>query len=230
MRQRFRRGSRPKLAEMRLDQATVLAPILRHRGAHHARLEGVHVCGVVQHFSSHSGSHDSTHVVKRESTYRFCPPVRPLGCETRHVRSNSLQLLAAMEHVVCFCVHAAWEQVAECVVVFSEQRVKERKKFQFGVAVGQDVQGAREEEEACDVLAQGVEASQDHITHQRQRGHQRQNIGRRSFDGGTRIVCDVLLKRARAQFAVALGQYYFGVTKAVIVAKVTPACSTTRTN
>ena len=54
-------------------------------------------------------------------------------------------------------------------------------------------------------LAQGVEASQDHITQQRQRGRQRQHFGRNSFDGGTRIVGDPLLKLARVQFAVALG-------------------------
>ena len=98
---------------------------------------------------------------------------------------------------------------AERVVVFSEQRVKEPKNMQCGVSVGQDVQGAREEEEACDVLAQGVEASQDHITHQRQRGNQGQHFGRKCSDGGTRIVDDSLLKLERAQLAVDLGQYVF---------------------
>ena len=94
-------------------------------------------------------------------------------------------------------------------MVLSEQRVKEREKIQCVVVVGQDVQGAREEEEACDVLAQGVEASQDHITHQRQRGNQRQRFGRKSFDWGTRVVDDSLLKLERAQFVVDLGQYGF---------------------
>ena len=98
-----------------------------------------------------------------------------------------------------FWFHAAREQFAERLVVLSEQRVKEREKFQC--VAGQDVQGAREEEEACDVLAQGVEASQDYITHQRQRGNQRQNFGRKSSDG--RIVGDSLPKLERAQCAMA---------------------------
>ena len=108
-----------------------------------------------------------------------------------------------------FWFHAAKDTFAERLVVLSEQRVKEREKIQCVVAVGQDVQGAREEEEACDVLAQGVEASQDHITHQRQRGNQRQNFGCKSSDGGTRIVGDSLLKLERVYSAVALGQYDF---------------------
>ena len=122
-----------------------------------------------------------------------------------------------MEYVVCSWFHAVWEKCAERVVVFLEQRVKERKKIQCGVAVGQDVQGAREEEEACDVLAQGVEASQDHITHQRQRGNQRQHFGRKSFDGArglSAILCSNL-NEPNLQ---------------LISAKATPACPTTRTN
>ena len=110
---------------------------------------------------------------------------------------------------MCFWFHAAWETVAERLVVLSEQHVKERERVQCVVDVGQDVQGARAEEEACDVLAQGVEASQDYITHQRQRGNQRQNFGRKSSDGGTRRVGDSLLKLERAQLAVAFGQYDF---------------------
>ena len=57
--------------------------------------------------------------------------------------------------------------------------------------------------------ARAGEASQDHITHQRQRGNQRQNIGRKSSDGGTRIVGDYLLKLERAQCAVAFGLHDF---------------------
>ena len=110
---------------------------------------------------------------------------------------------------MCCWFHAARAKFAERLVVLSEQRVKEREKLQCVVAVGQDAQGAREEEEACDVLAQGVEASQDHITHQRQRGNQRQNVGRKSSYGGTRIVGDSLLKIELEQFGVALGLYDF---------------------
>ena len=114
-------------------------------------------------------------------------------------------------------------------MVLSEHLVKEREEIQCVGVVGQDVQGAREEEEACDVLAQGDESSQYHITHQRQRGNRRQQIGRKSSDGGPRIVGDSLLKLERAQFAVALGLCDFCI-KAVISAKVTPGCATTRTN
>ena len=116
VRLRTRRGLRPKLAEVRLDQAIVLAPTSRLLGAQHARLEGVHACGVVQHQGNHSASHGVGHAVKREGTYRFCEPVRPLGCEARHVRSNFPQLLAAVEHVMCFWFHAAKVKFAERLV------------------------------------------------------------------------------------------------------------------
>ena len=94
-------------------------------------------------------------------------------------------------------------------MVLSEQRVKEREEIRCVVAAAQDVQDVSEEEDTCGVLAQGVEASQDHITHHRQRGNQRQNFGCKSSDGGTRIVGDSLLKLEPAQFAVALGLYDF---------------------
>ena len=114
-----------------------------------------------------------------------------------------------MELVVCVWFHAVWEKCAARFVVFSEHRVKERKKIQCDVAVSQDVQGAREEKDAFDVLAQGVEASQDHITHHRQCGNHRQHFGCKSCDGGTRLVDGSLLKFEVVQFAVALGLYDF---------------------
>ena len=56
---------------------------------------------------------------------------------------------------MCFWFHAARVKFAERLVVLSEQRVTERDEIQFVGGVAQDVQGVREEEETCDVLAQG---------------------------------------------------------------------------
>ena len=155
--------------------------------------------------------------------------MRPLGCEARHVRSNCPQLLAAMEHVVCFGCHAAREQFAEGLVVLSEHLVKEREEIQCVGVVGQDVQGAREEEEACDVLAQGVEASQDHITHHRQRGNQRQHFGCKSSDGAFGLSAILCSNLNEDTLRLLLGITTL-CTKAVTSAKVTPICTRTRTN
>ena len=84
---------------------------------------------------------------------------------------------------MCVWFHAARANIAERLAVLSGQRVKGREELQCVVDVAQDAQGVREEEESCDVLAQGVEAFQGHIIHQRQRGNQRQQFGRKSSDG-----------------------------------------------
>ena len=105
-----------------------------------------------------------------------------------------------------FWFHVARVKFAEQFVVLSEQRFQEREEIRCVVVVAQDVQDVSEEEDTCGVLAQGVEASQDHITHQRQRGNQRQHFGRKSSDGGPRRVHDSLLKFERSQLSHALGQ------------------------
>ena len=128
-----------------------------------------------------------------------------------------------------FLVSRSRGQFAELLVVLSEQRVKERENMQCVVAVGLDVQGAREDEEACDVLAQGVEASQDHSTHQRQRGGQRQNFGRKSSDGALGLLAILCSNLNESTLRLLLGNTILCI-KAVISAKVTPACATTRTN
>ena len=77
-------------------------------------------------------------------------------------------------------------------MVLSEQRVKGREGIQCVVAVAQDAQGVRQEEETCNVLAQGVEASQDHITHQRQRGDQRNKSDAQALMGGALGLSEIL--------------------------------------
>ena len=56
---------------------------------------------------------------------------------------------------MCFGFTQLGNSLQNAFWYFSEQRAKERKTIQCGVAVGQDVQDAREEDEACGVLAQG---------------------------------------------------------------------------